>query len=173
MKKVMFVLAAVGLMFGVSAATVKWNTGTLKGVDADGLWTSSAPSATSWSIVATLYASDGGAVGSVLETSNITSLNAMNQGTATFTGDYSFSTQYYIALEMSADFGNGDVQTFLNTSPVAFTTKGTGQTTANFSTLGVINTSSTTAQWSPVPEPTSGLLLLVGGALLALRRKRA
>jgi len=47
MKKIMFVLAAVGLMFGASAAQIKWGTGTLKGVDADGLWTSSAPSATS------------------------------------------------------------------------------------------------------------------------------
>ncbi len=26
--------------------------------------------------------------------------------------------------------------------------------------------------WQPIPEPTSGLLLLVGGALLALRRKQ-
>jgi len=97
----------------------------------------------------------------------------LNAASGTFSGDYAVNTQYFIAIEMSADFGNGDVQTFQNTSPVAFTTKGTGNTTANFSTLGVINTSSTTAQWSPVPEPTSGLLLLVGGALLALRRKRA
>ncbi len=28
------------------------------------------------------------------------------------------------------------------------------------------------AGWQPIPEPTSGLLLLVGGALLALRRKQ-
>ncbi len=28
------------------------------------------------------------------------------------------------------------------------------------------------ATWQPIPEPTSGLLLLVGGALLALRRKQ-
>ena len=31
----------------------------------------------------------------------------------------------------------------------------------------------TTSNWTAVPEPTSGLLLLVGGALLALKRRRA
>ena len=31
----------------------------------------------------------------------------------------------------------------------------------------------TAANWTAVPEPTSGLLLLVGGALLALKRRRA
>ena len=31
----------------------------------------------------------------------------------------------------------------------------------------------TAGNWTAVPEPTSGLLLLVGGALLALKRRRA
>ncbi len=34
------------------------------------------------------------------------------------------------------------------------------------------STASGGAGWQSVPEPTSGILLLVGGALLALRRKR-
>ena len=33
--------------------------------------------------------------------------------------------------------------------------------------------SATAGNWTAVPEPTSGLLLLVGGALLALKRRRA
>ena len=46
---------------------------------------------------------------------------------------------------------------------------------SSFSTSSSLSTVSPTA-WAPsvpVPEPTSGLLMLVGGALLALRRRRA
>jgi len=45
---------------------------------------------------------------------------------------------------------------------------------SSFSTSSSLSTVAPTA-WSPsvpVPEPTSGLLMLVGGALLALRRRR-
>ena len=38
---------------------------------------------------------------------------------------------------------------------------------------GDTNTMSTAAAWYPVPEPTSGLLMLLGMAGLALRRRRA
>ena len=36
-----------------------------------------------------------------------------------------------------------------------------------------VSGSATAGNWTAVPEPTSGLLLLVGGALLALKRRRA
>ena len=71
---------------------------------------------------------------------------------------------------MTGDFGNGDVQTFLNTDAVAVAVGGTGGGMANFTNLGVVSTTGT--QWSAVPEPTSGLLLLLGVAGLALKRKR-
>ena len=35
-----------------------------------------------------------------------------------------------------------------------------------------LSDSATAGNWTAVPEPTSGLLLLVGGALLALKRRR-
>ena len=38
---------------------------------------------------------------------------------------------------------------------------------------GDITATQTADNWTAVPEPTSGLLLLVGGALLALKRRRA
>ena len=70
-----------------------------------------------------------------------------------------------------ADFGNdvkylvtgatGNVKT-----PAASTTN-----TANFSIPGAA--SQTASNWQSVPEPTSGLLMLLGMAGLALRRKRA
>ena len=38
--------------------------------------------------------------------------------------------------------------------------------------FGDLDGSASGANWTAVPEPTSGLLLVVGGALLALRRRR-
>lgn len=46
-------------------------------------------------------------------------------------------------------------------------TSSTGMKSALFSNFTANNS------WQAIPEPTSGLLLLVGGALLALKRKRA
>lgn len=46
-------------------------------------------------------------------------------------------------------------------------------TTANFAAGNVANYVNNSSNWQDIPEPTSGLLLLLGVAGLALKRKRA
>ena len=50
---------------------------------------------------------------------------------------------------------------------------GTSTATVAFSAGNVANYVNNTANWQDIPEPTSGLLLLLGVAGLALKRKRA
>ncbi len=51
--------------------------------------------------------------------------------------------------------------------PIAFTSSMFNANSQTASVAGAVN------GWAPVPEPTSGLLLLIGMGALALRRKRA
>ncbi len=71
-------------------------------------------------------------------------------------GNYSF---YSVVI-------NESTGKYLITSQVDITYGGTGDLSVDF------GNQLESATWQPVPEPTSGLLLLVGGALLALRRKQ-
>lgn len=96
-------------------------------------------------------------------------INAMSNALGdTFAGaEFKFdnSTMYYAVLELSYTTAAG-TQT-LTTDVVSTKLKTIGNTQLNFSTA-ISN-----ATWSAVPEPTSGLLMLIGMAGLALRRKRA
>ena len=93
--------------------------------------------------------------------------------------DLTGAQQFYVVLVDGGNYGITD------TVPVTMNSIGT--TTVNFQELSDESGNSTLpVAWSPggvaggggqgdnpAPEPTSGLLLLVGGALLGLRRKRA
>lgn len=71
--------------------------------------------------------------------------------------DYQYSAHYEMTL-------NGKEYT-MDVGPTTFTNdKGTGSYSLSVATA---------SQWSAVPEPTSGLLLLLGVAGLALRRRNA
>ena len=185
MKKLMIV-AAVALTAAVSQAmAITWGTGGLKMVDADGKWTSTsaytgktAGDLTSLAITAYLYDATGKTLlgtgtGDLSDIKNagsaVSSKSFYDSEKAVVTVDA--STDYMVKLVMTGDFGNGDVQTFLNTDAVAFKSPANGSAAPSFVTLKVIDTTKT--QWSAVPEPTSGLLLLLGVAGLALKRKRA
>ena len=179
MKKLIIAAAIVCAAALSQAATASWNTGALQTVDADGKWTTTAlyGSGAKITAMAYLYADQActellasGAGGAIGPTSAVSG-KFYSSGTTQAT--LSNSTTYYVKLVMSGDFGNGDTQEFLVTDAFAYTLPDKGNGSVSFTTLGAIDTSSSKAQWSAVPEPTSGLLLLLGVAGLALRRRRA
>ena len=174
MKKLMITLAVV-LIAGMSqAAAFKWSTGALTAPNADGsVGTTAAADATgTWLATISLYSDAACTTPIEGVTGNSSStVNAMGSNIAgTFAGAtfaYDNTTPYYAILELSYTTAAG-TQT-LTTDVVSTKLKTTGNTTLNFSTA-ISN-----ASWSAaaVPEPTSGLLMLLGMAGLALRRKRA
>ena len=113
-----------------------------------------------------LYATGGDLTSDVMVMTLTPSLGTYNK--------YAFSTSdltvgesynFYYVLK------DGDKQLTSNPSSVAYTALGTGSQTVS---LGNQKTyTQNTSNWAAVPEPTSGLLLLLGMAGLALKRKRA
>ena len=194
MKKIMFVLAAFAMAMGVQAAAIDWKMGTaVKAPNADGsVGTSNAASgtlsmyvwlvdkttydaATADSIVSSYSASLGTADGSV------TGKGGAAGGTAR-TGDLAFSTTEdttYYALILT-QYKSGDTEMYLaNKASAVINTAGTDASVGNLAKNWGGTGGSALTQWSgagssdPSPEPTSGLLLLVGAGILGLRRKRA
>ena len=170
----MIALAVVVIAGMTQAASFKWTTGALTAPNADGTpgATSAAAASGSWLATVLLYSDSACTTPIAGVTGNSSStVNAMSSaigGTfADATFSYDGSTPYYAVLELSYTTAAG-TQT-LTTDVVSTTLKKTGSTTLSFSTA-ISN-----ATWSAaaVPEPTSGLLMLLSMAGLALRRKRA
>jgi len=184
MKKLMIAAFAVAFAAVAQAAVCNWNTGALKTVDKDGKWTGTALYNSGSAVTAIAYIYSDSACTELVGQSSSSIITAGSTLGTKFNdidnpaeyADLEFNKTYYVKIMMSGDFGNG-TQTFLNTDAAAYTMPGKGSGSVKFGTvtggLGIINTGSTTAQWSAVPEPTSGLLLLLGVAGLALKRKRA
>ena len=179
MKKLMIAAAIVCAAAISQAATASWNTGAMKAVNADGEWTSAALYGSGATITATAYIYADMACTELLGSGSSSSigpgsaLNGQFYSTGTTKATLENDTTYYVKLVMTGDFGNGETQEFLNTGAVAFTMPAKNNGSVKFNDLGVVNATAGVAQWSSVPEPTSGLLLLLGVAGLALRRRRA
>lgn len=80
-------------------------------------------------------------------------------------GDYTAGDAYtYYSVVFNDTLANASY--FMITDEKAATVPSSGSLQMAFGTQA-------SKSWQSIPEPTSGLLLLVGGALLALKRKRA
>jgi len=175
MKKLMIV-AAVALFAGMSqAAQVAWgNVGSTSGLYAlNGTSKITAANATAWGLTLTLMHLDGTPTAS--STSSINSMTAGQLQNATW--NYTFGTdattgdKFYIHAVMNVD-GKDYEMDIAKDNPFALTAvNNTGTDTFTWAAGNYGG-----AMWSevaPVPEPTSGLLMLLGMAGLALRRRRA
>ena len=169
MKKLMLAAAIVCAAVMAQASMVKWQTANFV-VDKDGVALKSSAYKTI-SMVVYYFDADGKELGSVEG-----SINNFGVATASW-AEAELSTTYYA----KAVFTDKDGDT-LTSEKAMFTTSSSVTYQANFSTgVGFATSGNKFDQtganygWSvaPVPEPTSGLLMLLGMAGLALKRKRA
>lgn len=186
MKKIMVMLGVVALAACAQAASVLWNSGTVvnsAGTTANA--TTALVNAYVWEITEAQYntynALSGTALSdainkdfaSALASADISgATNArgavnLKGATAHGAGDVVYGAILYVdAVNTGYYMGNVAVAEFAAEQNV---------TMANLANIQGGGASGTATAWSsaPVPEPTSGLLLLMGLAGLALRRKHA
>ena len=183
MKKLMFMLAAVLAAGMVQAATVNWSTGRIK-VPGDGGtgWGSDGISGSDYT--AQIYfwsaAADAGDISKALTgitgTSSSTVSSKAIKGT---TSDAFANGTYFTLVEVTDKSGNSlksDVVSFtvdnssLDANPNLNFYSGTGFNEDFSGTTG--GAFGTGGGWTSAPEPTSGILMLVGLGALALRRRK-
>lgn len=172
MKKLLTLIGASLAIGFAHAAAVSWNSGTFangfKGPDGNTL-----ASSTAYTMIVTFYSD---AAGNTVVGSESTVASAKPNGAYTAkTGDvFAAETTYYVKALIKANDGSATWETAI----ASFTTAATGDVTINFTTGSGFDTVSqkwASGGWETggsVPEPTSGLLVALGLAGLALRRKR-
>ena len=170
MKKVLLAFAVAVIAGFVQAASVKWSTGGFSNgfLDENG---ESLANSTAYTVTAILWDSTGT---TQLDSQTVTSANATGAYSGTFSYAAAASTDYMF----SAIIAKNDGTATMTMDKAAFRTPASGAKTLNIASGA--NFATTGNKWasggwetSGAPEPTSGLLLLVGAGILGLRRKRA
>ena len=166
MKRILIAVAVVAFATISQGAAVSWSATNVK--DINGTSIGAKAESAGWTAVCTIFAADGTTVvGSNTDTTAAMSKFAgMISGTAT-------STSYFAQLVITDDKGNT-----ITSEKAAFTTdEGAEFGDINFTTGAKFATATAkidyASGWTAAPEPTSGLLLLMGLAGLALKRKHA
>lgn len=172
MKKMMMMLGAVAMAMGLNAATVNWQSGAVYKTDSSA---KVGKGATDY-LVSVFFYTDAAGENAATGLTGTLSLGTAGTGSK-YSGSvdgFAAATTYYTQLVITTEGYEAKSEI------VAFTTQGTGDTSLNFAEGTGFNTAYTfstgtagTWQATAVPEPTSGLLMLVGLAGLALRRRRA
>ena len=178
MKKIMIAAAIVCAACISQAAQVAWgNTTASKLADLTGA-TMTAANATAYALSVSLVDAEGNAV--------ITSTGINNMSAGVLSGNTNWS---YTFGDGEGEYNTGDLFSIVATMTVAgqqyemvvaenlAITAQNNSGTDTFSwaagSYGGLSETPTVGKWSAVPEPTSGLLMLLGMAGLALRRKQA
>lgn len=195
MKKLLIAFVAVAIATMANAAAMRWNSGNLYAPTSgtDGTFTTTTIAALN-TVSAFVWESSSSGVISQLESGKLyeayvdgktdtlfagatlkTGGNSSNANAANITGgSYAVGTSVYAAILYVYDDGAGN--TYYLENYAQNTAASAAKTTTNLA--NVLGGNGTTAGaniagWTAVPEPTSGLLLLLGMAGLALKRKRA
>ena len=188
MKKLIIAVAAICAAVAVQAATANWKasasnmyagnatdkfTGTAYIFDAG--VTSQAALFAIFEGGTAIGSSTAGYVGSAAISSGAMSATAFSYGdqsaSATDTSNYTF---YFAVIQDDNIYFSNEKAMVANATATAKTVGfGTQAGTSTFSNLPAADGFQGAGKWSAVPEPTSGLLMLLGMAGLALLRRRA
>ena len=158
MKKLLVLAAVIVACVAANAASFKWSAANIYGANGTDKYTGDV---TLYAYLSTADVSTAKAVSTVKESST----GAV--AATTFNDESLVGGNYYNFFFTIEDNG----KTF--TSPVAADkiAQATGTTTFSFGNMA--SATQNASNWAAVPEPTSGLLMLLGIAGLALKRKRA
>lgn len=165
MKKLMIIMAVVLAATVSQAASFCWKTSGIKGVEGSDLFTGTA--------ILTAYANGTtDVIGTWTQTITDGKVNNSTSGYTISSDDFVGGTSYDFIFVATTKV-NGQEYTYTSTtktySAQATSTPSLSWFAANHTTGTGINANG----WAAVPEPTSGLLMLLGIAGLALRRRRA
>ena len=190
MKKLMIMLGAIACAIGVQAATVSWAlTGVNSGdsgvngyayVFSNKTGTYTSPEALKAALASITTAS---AMQKFMDDNSLTALNAaVTGGSADVSGvdledsglPAATSGTRLFAVVFNTATITDDSAYYVTTTSSGVKTPGASTTNnAKFTIASQASATSGSGAWTAVPEPTSGLLLLLGMAGLALKRKRA
>ena len=200
MKKLIIAACAAIVGVAVNAAAVSWTCSNVKDGLGNGLTggasyvffcTSASAASDGMAAFAAADGKDAATLTALLaganwsDTKKTTAAGNFSIGTSAALGGYTLpevtsiglenSTKYYMYMVVTDTEAVADGTKFLIASGTATTTGATtGSSTSSATTsFGLGSQASNTTWYSVAPEPTSGLLMLLGMAGLALRRKRA
>ena len=157
MKKLLILATVLVAGVAANAASFKWSAGNIYASNGTDKYTGDV---TLYAYLATAEASTAIAV------STVTASSAGAVAATTFSNDSLVGGNDYTFFFTVED--NGKVFTSTEKTVAAYATQ-----TQTVSFGNMASATQTAGNWAAVPEPTSGLLMLLGMAGLALRRKRA
>ena len=166
MKKLIIIAVAAIMASVSSAASFAWKTSGIKGVEGSDLFTGSA--------TLTAYAAGTDTViGTWNQTITEGKVAGTTAGYTVTSDDFATGSKYDFIFIATTTYGGKDYE-WVSTTKSGVTAQATSTPSlswfaANHTTGENINANG----WAVAPEPTSGLLMLLGVAGLALRRRRA